>query len=76
MNQFENTDIFETDLKQIFDFIRNSRNGVKLKDLVNSDIAYQNMDEAAYDVIAAFTNAKELEHIKSKHKEGGNQHSF
>ena len=71
MNQFENTDIFETDLKQIFDFIRNSKNGVKLKDLVNSDIAYQNMDEAAYDVITAFTNAKELEHIKPKHKEGG-----
>ena len=30
INKFENTDAFETDLKQIFNFIRNSRNGMKL----------------------------------------------
>ena len=64
ISKFENTDVFETDLKQIFDFIRCSKDGAKLKELVNSDSAYQNMDEAAYDVIAAFTHAKELTSIK------------
>ena len=71
ISKFENTDVFETDLKQIFDFIRCSKDGAKLKELVNSDKAYQNMDEAAYDVIAAFTHAKELTSIKPVYKEGG-----
>ena len=71
INQFENTDTFETDLKQIFNFIRNSRNGMKLKELLNSDSAYQAMDEAAYDVITAFTHATELSNRKLEPNEGG-----
>ena len=71
INKFENTDAFETDLKQIFNFIRNSRNGMKLKELLDSDSAYQAMDEAAYDVITAFTHATELTNRKLEPNEGG-----
>ena len=71
ISKFENTDVFQTDLKQIFDFIRCSEDGAKLEELVSSDSAYENLDEAAYDVIAAFTHAKELTRIKPKYKEGG-----
>ena len=71
ISKFENTDVFQTDLKQIFDFIRCSKDGKKLKQLVNSDSAYQNLDEAAYDVIAAFTHTKELTHVNPCYKKGG-----
>ncbi|MBQ5674734.1 MAG: Rpn family recombination-promoting nuclease/putative transposase [Lachnospiraceae bacterium] len=71
VNTFENTDAFETDLKQIFNFIRNSRNGMKLKELLNSDSAYHAMDEIAYDVITAFTHATELANRKLEPNEGG-----
>ena len=37
---------------------------MKLKELLNSDSAYQAMDEAAYDVITAFTHATELTNRK------------
>ena len=42
----------------------NIRDGMKLKELLNSDSAYQEMDEAAYDVITAFTHATELTNRK------------
>ena len=71
ISKFENTDVFQTDLKQIFDFIRCSKDGKKLKHLVSSDSAYQNLDEAAYDVIAAFTHAKELTRVNPCYKKGG-----
>ena len=54
----------KTDLKQIFNFIRNSRNGMKLKELLYSDSVYQTMDEASYDIITAFTHATELTNRK------------
>ena len=71
ISKFENTDAFQTDLKQIFDFIRCSKDDAKLEELINSDSAYHNIDEAAYDVIAAFTHTKELARIKPKYKKGG-----
>ena len=51
--------------------VRCSKDGKKLKELVSSDSAYQNMDEAAYDVIAAFTHAKELTRVNPCYKKGG-----
>ena len=71
INTFENTDVFQTDLKQIFNFIRHSRNGMKLKEIINSDEAFEHMDEAAYDVITAFTHATELTNKKPQPDKGG-----
>lgn len=60
IRKLENTDVFRTDLKQVFDFIRCSGDKKKLKDLVESEPAYQEMDEDAYEMAAAYADAKEL----------------
>ena len=71
INHFENADTFETDLRQIFNFIHHSRNGMKLKENINSDETFEHMEEAAYDVITAFTHATELTNKKPQPNEGG-----
>lgn len=63
--------MFQTDLRQIFDFIRFSKDKGKLKQLVESDAAFQDMDEDAYDMAAAYTNAKELIAVKKYHGKDG-----
>ena len=68
IRKLENTDIFHTDLKQVLDFIRFSKDKGKLKELVEKDPAYQAMEESAYDVAVAFSDAEDL--VKVKGKEG------
>jgi len=63
--------MFRTDLKQIFDFIRYAKDKKRLKKLVQSDPAYQDMDEEAYDMVAAYTGAEELVSVKQNHESGG-----
>lgn len=60
VKKFENTELFKTDLKQIFDFIRVSENRDEVTELVQKDAAYQEMEEDAYDMIAACTDSEEL----------------
>lgn len=72
VKKFENTDVFRTDLKQIFDFIRFSKERDKLLALVQGDPAYQEMDEAAYDMVAEYANAKGLIEMKKYHGKEGN----
>lgn len=71
IKKLEHTDMFHTDLKQVFDFIRYAKNKEKLKELVATDPMYKNMREDAYDVIAAFTKSKEL--IQIKERTGGEE---
>lgn len=71
VRKLENTEVFQTDLRQIFDFIRFSKDKEKLKQLVENDAAYQDMDEDAYDMAAAYTNAEELIAVKKYHGKGG-----
>lgn len=71
MRKFENTDVFRTDLKQIFDFIRFSEERDKLLALVQGDLAYQEMDEAAYDMVAEYANAEGLIEMKKYHSKEG-----
>lgn len=66
IKKLEQTDIFHTDLKQVFDFIRYAKDKRKLKWLVENDPAYKNMHEDAYDIIAAFTKSQELVQIKER----------
>ena len=70
VRKFENTEVFQTDLKQVFDFIRYSEDPEKLYELVSKDPAYQELDEDAYDVIAGYTNSMELREIKKENQEG------
>jgi len=71
IRKFENTDVFQTDLKQVFDFIRCSTDKKKLLDLVKNDVYFQAMDEEAFDVVTQYTNSKELIHAKDYMVEGG-----
>ena len=67
----ENTDVFRTDLKQIFEFIRCARDKEKLRALVQKDPAYREMDEDAYNMAVAYTNATELIDVKKYHGKDG-----
>lgn len=64
VRKFKDTDVFRTDLKQIFDFIRFSRDRDKLISLVQSEPAYREMDEAAYDMMAEYVNEQGLIEMK------------
>lgn len=65
------SDVFQTDVKQVFDFIRCSNDKRKLLELVENDVYYSEMDDDAYDVIIKYTNSKELVKIKEQSIEGG-----
>lgn len=41
--KLEDTNVFRTDLKQVFDFIRCSEDKEKLEELIKADAAYQTM---------------------------------
>ena len=62
------TSVFRTDLKQIFGFIQCAKDRDKLRVLVEGDDAYQQLDEDAYDMIAAYTKAEKFIAVKSKYK--------
>jgi len=71
VRKFEDTDVFQTDLKQVFDFIKYSKDPEKLYELVMKDSAYQELDEDTYEIIAEYTKSKELMEIKKQKQEGG-----
>lgn len=62
--KMQNTDMFHSDLKQIFDYIRYSKDKKKLRELVSTDSAYQEMDEEAYDILMEYTCDEKLIHAK------------
>ena len=64
IGKLENTEVFRTDLKQVFDFIRCSKDKDRLRDLVQKDEAFQNMEEDAYDMAVAYAGAEELLAVK------------
>ena len=71
IRKFENTKVFHTDVKQVFDFIRCSEDKKKLVELVENDVYYTQMDEEAFDVVTKYTNSKELIKAKEYLLEGG-----
>ena len=71
IRKFENTEVFRTDVKQVFDFIRCSEDKKKLVELLENDVYYTQMDEDAFDVVTKYANAKELVKAKEYLVEGG-----
>ncbi len=65
------TGIFKTDVRQVFDFIRFSKDKGRLKDLMNNDLSYAYLEEDAYDMVALYAGEEEMFKIKEKHKKGG-----
>ena len=68
IREFENTDVFTTDVKQVFDFIRCSGDRQALAKLVQKDEAYQAMKEDAYEVATRYVNAEELIQVKDEYR--------
>lgn len=71
IRELENTDIFRTDIKLVFDFIRCSGDKEKLRALVNGNEAYKHMDEDAYDVATLYTKSEGLIGKNEYSDEGG-----
>lgn len=72
VRDYENAEQFQTDLKEVFLFLKYSENMSALKKLTTKyQEQYSSMDEDAYDVITALTNSKELETLKETNTEGG-----
>ena len=74
IRNFVHTEVFQTDVKQVFDFIRLSGDKEALLKLVESDDNYRHMDEDAFEVITTYTNSKELrkqmEQMQQESKKG------
>ncbi len=68
IKRLEQTNIFHTDIKQVFDFIRYEKNKDKLKELIVNEPKYKTMSRDAYDVIATFTKSEQL--LPLEHQEG------
>lgn len=60
-----------TSLQEMLDFIRCSEDKEKLRQLVENDVSYRNMDEDAYDVVAWYTNSTELMQVRDYQREDG-----
>lgn len=56
IRRLEDTSIFKTDVRQVFDFIRCAEDWDALYNLVSGDEYYQKMDEEAYEVVAKYAN--------------------
>ena len=72
ISKLENLEVFRTDLKQIFSFVKYSRDKKKLREIIEKDKEhYQQMEPEAYDMIAEYSNTGELKLIKGKNTKGG-----
>lgn len=68
IRNLENTDVFQTDVKQVFDFIRCSGDKDALLRLVQGDESFQCMEGDAYEVATKYVKADELIQIKDEYK--------
>ncbi len=71
IRRLEDTSIFVTDVRYVFDFIRYSDDKEKLLQLVKNNPYYCEMDEEAYDVVSKYTNSIELISVKDEQLRGG-----
>ena len=71
IRKLEDTSVFKTDVRQVFDFIRCSNDKRALRQLVETDEYYKNMEEDAFDVAVQYTNAKELIEAKEYYEKDG-----
>jgi flagellar biosynthesis/type III secretory pathway protein FliH len=71
IRRMKDTSVFQTDIAEVFDFIRYSNDKEKLKELVESKTYFQHMEEDAFDVAVNYSCAQELSFAKEEYEEGG-----
>ena len=70
VRKFENTEVFRTDVKQVFDCLRYAKDPEKLYQLVANDPAYQAMEPDTYEAIVEYTGMNELMKVKEYGEDG------
>ena len=72
VRRFKDTDLFQTDLREVFGFIGFSGDKTAVRNYVaeNQD-SFEQLSEDAYDVIAVMAHSKELEDVKERYREKG-----
>lgn len=70
VQKLEDTSVFHTDVKQVFDAVRFSKDPEKLRELFLRDPAFRELDIEAYNVIVQYTRAGDLLTLREKHKKG------
>ena len=71
VRKLKNTDIFKTDVKQVFDYIRYSKDKKRLRELVENDPHYREMDPEAYAMAAEYSNSGVFMEMMDKYENGG-----
>lgn len=61
VREFGNTDVFKTDLKLVFDFMKQTKHPVGMRKLLMENAAYKSVPRDAYEVMRAHANLKELD---------------
>lgn len=69
--RMQNTEVFKTDVCQVFDFIRCSKDDESMRQLMTKDPEYGKMEEDAYNMAAAYTGSENLLAVKDDYIEGG-----
>ena len=72
IRRLQDTSIFKTDVRYVFDFLRCCEDKDALLSLVSSEDYYQNVDNDAYEVIAKYANTKGIVNLETyKNPKGG-----
>lgn len=74
VRRFTNEEYFKTDVREVFGFIRRSSDKKAVEQyLKEREKQFENIDEDAYDLIAAMTDTKQLQQVKERYRseEGG-----
>lgn len=72
VSAFQDIDLFETDLREVFGFIQRSGDMVAEQKFTNeNEERFKALDEDAFDVIVSITGASELEKVKEQFREEG-----
>ena len=70
VQRLTDTSVFHTDLKQVFDAIRFSKDPARFRKLILSDPAYRSLDVEAYNVIVQYTHANDLLALRENYHKG------
>ncbi len=70
VQKLKDTGVFHTDVKQVFDAVRFSKDPEKFRELIFSDPAFRNLDSEAYNVIVQYTHSNDLLELKETMKKG------
>ena len=68
VRKLKDTSMFKTDVRQVFDFLRFSKDKKKLKELMATDKRYAYLNEDVYNILEAYDG---VFNIKEKYKKGG-----